>query len=67
MPKIKKKHDPIRSLAEAIANDLFTDGSGREAARLVMDYRGDKGGTGWCKSAAMDRILDVLKAELPSI
>lgn len=54
---VNQAADPMA--AERIANDLFTDGMGRVASRLVMDYDGNANGVGWSRAAAIDRILRV--------
>ena len=50
-----------RLLAERIARDLFTNGQGEHADRLVLVVAGvsyDLGG--WCESAVVDRIVMAL-------
>ncbi len=53
----------INTLAHRIVIDLFTDGQGRRASRLVMEhddgYRVFMGG-GWCEGAVYDRIRDII-------
>lgn len=51
-----------RELAMKIARDLFTNGIGQIAKRLVMesDTKSDLGG--WCESAVEDRIFSALLA-----
>lgn len=50
-------------LANRIADDLFRNGAGAEAARLVLELKdttyGEYGG-GWCKQAVVDRIKAIL-------
>lgn len=67
--KCPKSQDAVtRQLAEKIADDLFRNGQGHEADRLVLmkdntdttgrDWPKDLGG--WCKSAVVDRIAAAL-------
>jgi len=59
--------DRLRELAEAIAADLFVNGFGAEAERLVLtsDSTGRTHG-GWCRGAVVDRIAARLSATPPS-
>lgn len=55
----------VTALAWQIADDLFVNGAGVEAERLVLErrrgqYRDDIGG--WSKTAVVDRITRVLRA-----
>lgn len=54
--------DEASSLAKRIADDLFVNGMGQEAERLVLTVDGpptrDLGG--WCKAAVVDRISGIL-------
>jgi hypothetical protein len=44
-------------LAEKITKDLFTDGTGDKARRLVMEREGENlKGSGWCEGAVRDKI-----------
>lgn len=69
MAKTPKK-DAIRTLAEQIATDLFTNGANEKADRLVLMH--EPNGTaspgrnlgGLCFSAAVGRIEKILRAEL---
>lgn len=61
-----------REVAEQIADDLFTNGQGDEASRLVLvqnknpdDLSEDWPIGGWCKAAVVDRITRVLDAAAP--
>jgi hypothetical protein len=46
-----------RRLSYRIAKDLFTDGSGKRAKRLLMLHGDDeRPGAGWCQNAVADRI-----------
>lgn len=55
----------IEQLAKKIAAALFTDGAGRVAYRLVMEYRdGDlPNTTGWSQAPAAVRIASVLRPD----
>lgn len=54
----------IRQLATEIAADLFRDGLGRHADRLVMEFAGGKiDGTGWAKFAVAGRVEKILKGQ----
>jgi hypothetical protein len=48
-----------RLLAEKIVAELFRDGGGREANRLVLENTATPSidGSGWCRGAARDVIL----------
>jgi len=53
---------PARELAEAIVRDLFVNGAGQQAARLVLfDHHGRDLG-GWGREPARDRIETALQA-----
>lgn len=56
----------LEEIAEKVARDLFTDGIGGEACRLVMEYpQGPKfNSPGWSEAAVRDRVLDALNAAL---
>jgi hypothetical protein len=56
-----------RELACKIANDLFTNGAGKHAQRLVLEMPGLKDGGGWCESAVADMIEDHLEAAQTSV
>lgn len=43
-------------VARIIADDLFRDGRGMEATRLVMEFDGRTDGTGWSKGAIWNRV-----------
>jgi len=49
-----------RQIAMEIADDLFTDGTGRKARRLVMEIVRNLDGSGWGKGAVIDRVEGVL-------
>lgn len=49
-----------RELAMQIARDLFTNGMGQIAGRLVMETGKKLDGCGWCESAVEDRIFAAL-------
>lgn len=53
----------IRALAEKIADDLFRDAMGDQAARLVHEGVDKKPGGGLCIGAAVDRIEAILRGE----
>ena len=57
--------DELEKLADRIAADLFTDGSGVTADRLVMVIEPPSGAQvqrgGWSRRPARDRILAELK------
>lgn len=54
-----------RQLAAKLAKELFTEGGGRRARRLVMEQDQALNGSGWCESAVADRI-EVLLKSLPA-
>jgi hypothetical protein len=43
------------AIATKIADELFRNGSGQKADRLVL-VQGDRDLGGWCKAAVIDRI-----------
>lgn len=45
-----------RDLAKEIAADLFTNGLGQHARRLVLELENGHNGGGWCERAVVDRI-----------
>ena len=53
-----------RDIAREIAQQLFVDGFGGKARRLVMEYEGgpDVPGSGWCLGAVADRITAAIDA-----
>ncbi len=71
----KKSARPVRDpvilkLAEDIAADLFTNGSGDKADRLVS-MQEPSGGTprnlgGWCEAAVRDRVYDLIQRHKPT-
>lgn len=50
-------------LAERIAHEIFVNGSGEEADRLVLTSRAGRDLGGWCKGVIADKINEVLNAE----
>lgn len=50
----------IKSLARKIAADLFTNGAGEHARRLVLELEDGRNGGGWGELPAADRIAGVL-------
>lgn len=55
-----------RAMAEKIADELFTDGDGKHAKRLVMEIEAKLNGSGWwCKGAVVDRIIALLSEPEP--
>lgn len=51
----------MQDLAEKIAEQLFMNGMGEEANRLVLELPGKRDGGGWCKQAVVDVIMSVLE------
>lgn len=64
---VARRETPEYKLAAKIAADLFTNGFGQHARRLVLelDDRGLNGG-GWSELAVTNRIADRLLAARPS-
>jgi len=52
-----------RALARRIATDLFTNGLGQFADRLVLELPGKVDGGGWNFTSAIDRIERALKGQ----
>jgi len=50
-----------REIAMQLADDLFTDGWGNKAQRLVMELASGKPGGGWCHAAVVDRLAKGLE------
>ena len=48
--------------AKNTVDELFTDGTGSKATRLVLELGNPLGGSGWCKDAVIDRIEAALLA-----
>lgn len=58
-----KTKRPFRRVALAIARDLFTDGAGRRANRLMMMHgplNDERSGGGYIEKAVADRIEERL-------
>jgi hypothetical protein len=51
----------MRELAEQIADDLFTNGEGKPADRLVLTVNGRRDLGGWSRGAVIDRVVAILK------
>jgi hypothetical protein len=56
--------DPIRWLAEEIAKDLFTDGTGVRARRLVHEDESGRLRGGWAEKPVADRVEDLLRRRM---
>ena len=54
----------IDKIAQEIADDLFTNGFGEKASRLVLELADGRDGGGWGKKPAIDRIKDILKKHI---
>jgi hypothetical protein len=54
-------------IADAIVSDLFQNGSGQAAQRLVLtvDTPAPKNLGGWARKPAKDRIVAILTGETP--
>jgi hypothetical protein len=67
MEQIKYAATEVEIIARKISENLFKDGFGRKATRLVMEYDNKKiDGTGWCEDAVKDIIQKhlLLKEEI---
>ena len=54
--------DELNKIAAKIARDLFTDGDGRRASRLVPEDRAKPiDSSGWSERAVADRIAEHLR------
>lgn len=49
-----------RLVAEQIAADLFENGAGQHAKRLVIELPDGRDGGGWCEGAVVDRVAKIL-------
>jgi len=54
----------LLQLATAIADELFTNGQGQRAERLVLTSRFGSDLGGWCQRAVIDVIARQLRATL---
>lgn len=61
--KCNKEH---HETAKQIADELFVNGIGQEAERLVLELPGGKDGGGWSKSSVIGRICQVLARQTES-
>jgi hypothetical protein len=55
--------DPI-TVARKIVDELFTNGDGQQAERLMMILPGGRDGGGWGRRPAQDKIERILRAAL---
>lgn len=51
----------IRALAKRVARDLFRNGAGEHAARLVLTSEDGRELGGWCRKAVEDRLATALR------
>lgn len=51
----------LEDLIEIILNELFINGFGQEADRLVLTTKEGRDLGGWCRKAVHDRLLAILK------
>ncbi len=58
MPRKKKTWKEL--LAEEIVEELFKNGAGQKAKRLVLELENGKDGGGWGKRAVSDVIINHL-------
>lgn len=49
-------------LAEEIADELFVNGTGEQAGRLVLELHNMRNGGGWCKGVVKAKIEEILLA-----
>lgn len=54
-------------LAEAIVEDLFINGFGQEAQRLICVDGNEKDLGGWCRAAAQSRIEKILSGKSDAV
>jgi hypothetical protein len=59
--EIDEDEGAVRELAKAAANELFRNGSGQIASRLVMELPGGRNGGGYCHAAVVEVIAQVLR------
>jgi len=52
----------IEKVADEIVENLFENGYGEKAQRLVLELEDGSNGGGWCKQAVKDVIVAKLKA-----
>jgi len=54
----------VHKLAKKIANDLFTNGFGQRAVRLVLKLNDIDTAGGWSENAVVDRVEAILKSAI---
>ena len=54
----------VEQLAEWIVSDLFTNGVGQKAKRLVLELEDGRDGGGWGRGPAKDRIETILRSQV---
>ncbi len=59
----EKRGSVVRQLAQRIADDLFTNGNGDVAIRLMLEREDGRYLGGWSKKPLVDRIVHILTAE----
>lgn len=64
---MKYSDKELRRIANVVAAQLFTDGQGGTAKRLVMEYDSElHGRTGWSQQPVADQVERVLRGMLNS-
>lgn len=57
------KDEARKDAVEKLTEDIFTDGRGEKAMRLVMEFDGQRmGGTGWSRIPIADKLRSVFDA-----
>jgi hypothetical protein len=54
----------VQEIAETIVDDLFINGQGEEAQRLVLMNRDERPLGGWSRAAVTERIARTLKEHI---
>ena len=52
-----------KTIAQQIADELFTNGANQVAKHLLLELDNGHYGGGWCKKAVVDVISNILKAQ----
>lgn len=57
----------IHELAVAVADELFRNGAGEIATRLLIELPGPRHGGGWCYEAVVSHVEKVLSGRMQPV
>ena len=63
MPHRTDIDERARAIGEKVADELFHNGSGEEADRLVLWDKNGRNLGGWCWGAVRDRVAGIVSGE----